>query len=271
GIFVEDMGKQLIGKKSGETVRISMTGPGGHEDEKIRDQPITLVMELQSVQRVQPLAIEELLSSHGVENEQELREQIQTMLEQRAEQQATAAAHKQLADALVERVEMDLPPGLTGKQIERVLSRKRYELMMEGKTADEVDAALAEARTGTEEEAIRELKQFFVLDKAAKELDVEVGEAEINGQISMMAMQQGRRPEKLRQEMAHRGELEQMFMQIREHKTLDELMNKVKVDMIEVEPQTKTSKKKTSRKKTTSKKKTVTKKKAASKKKDAKE
>ena len=62
-----------------------------------------------------------------------------------------------------------------------------------------------------------------------RQLEIEVTENEINGRIAMMAMQQQRRPEKLRSEMRNRGELEQLYLSIREQKTLDAILEKASV------------------------------------------
>lgn len=229
GIIVEDLGKRLLGKKPGHVETVSMTGPAGHENEKVRNQPITIKIELGKVERLQPAEVSKLVEQMGVENEQELRDRIRQMLEGRKQQEQQTEAHKQISDQLVDKVELELPEGLTSRQTDRVLRRRRLELLYQGKSAEEVEGQIAEMRSGSEEEARRQLKLFFIIDQAAKDLEIEVGEQELNGTIAMMAMQQGRRPEKMRQEMQQRGELEQLYLQIRERKTLDKIMEKAKV------------------------------------------
>jgi len=51
-----------------------------------------------------------------------------------------------------------------------------------------------------------------------------------------MAVQRGRRPEKLRQEMARNGQLESMYANMRQQKTLDAILEKAKVTEAEPEP-----------------------------------
>lgn len=229
GILIKDLGKQLTDKKVGQTVSISMTGPEGHENDAIKGQPITISMAITHVHRLAPASIEDLLPQFGMQTEDEMRERIKTMLEQRNEQTQQADMHKQVTEQVVDAVQLDLPEGLKSRQIERALQRQHMELMYSGKQPEEIEAELAESRSQGEEQATRQLKTFFVLDKAAKELEVEVQENEINGRISMMAMQQQRRPEKLRNEMRQRGELEQLYLSIREQKTLDKIIEQATV------------------------------------------
>jgi len=229
GILIGDLGKQLAGKKPGETLSVSMDGPDGHENEKIKGSPITVKLDITKVHRLAPAEVADLLPRFGMENEDELNERVKTMLEQRNEQTQQAESHKQLTEQLVDGTTLELPEGLKSRQIERALQRERMQMMYQGTSAEEVEAKLAETRTQGEEAAVKQLKTFFVLDKAAKNLEIEVTENEINGRIAMMAMQQQRRPEKLRSEMRNRGELEQLYLSIREQKTLDAILEKASV------------------------------------------
>ena len=268
GIVVDDLGKRLAGKEVGHVERISMTGPKGHENEAIREQPITIEFTVNVIQRVKPAEMDQLVAAMGVESEDDLRARLKEMLEQRAEQQQQAAMFDQLREQLVDGVEMELPEGMTSRQVERSLQQQRMELMYRGTKPEEVEEKIAEMREQSEAESIKQIKQFFILDKAAKDLEVEVNENELNMRIAQMAFQQQRRPEKLRSEMRERGQLEQLYLQIREQKTLEKVLEKATVTEVDApaeEKATKTTKKKSSKKKSTKKKTT----KKAAEKKDA--
>ena len=228
-IVIDDLGKQLAGKKIGDTLRISMTGPSAHEDDAIKDQPITIKIDIQKVERLEPADLATVVEKLGAESEDDLKTQLRGHLEQQKQAQQTTDMHKQINDQLVDQVELELPQGITGRQVERALSRQRYELMYQGTPEEEIEQKLAESRNDSEQEAIKQLKLFFIVDTAAKQMEIEVGENELNSRIAGMAMQQGRRPEKMRQEMQSRGELEQLYLQLREHKTLDAILEKANV------------------------------------------
>lgn len=229
GIVVDDLGKRMVGKPVGHVERISMDGPSGHEDERIKDQPITLVVKVLSIERVQPAKEEEVAEQMGVESVDELRERVQTMLTSQREQEETSDLHSQVTEELMDRIKLELPEGMTGRQSARLLQQRRLQMLQQGTPEQEVEAQLAELRERSEEDAIAQLKQFFILDAAAKQLDVEVTQAEINGQVYQMAMARGRRPEKLRQELQKNGELEMLFLQAREQKTLAALLEQMTV------------------------------------------
>ncbi|MEM7681777.1 MAG: trigger factor [Planctomycetota bacterium] len=230
GIVVPELGKKLAGQNVGDVVDIAMSGPSGHEDERIRDQPIVIRLSISGIHRIESASIEELLPMAGVESEDELRERVKANLEHQAERKQEASMHQQLRDQLGEKVELELPEQVTSNQAVRMLQRRRMELLYQGKPEDEVNAEIAELRQQSEEAAKAQLKQFFILDRAAKDLEIDIEENEINGHIASMAMRQGRRPEKFRQEMQQRGQIEQLYLQLREHKTLTKVLEQAQVD-----------------------------------------
>jgi trigger factor len=226
GIVVEDLGQRLAGKKVGDEVSISLNGPAGHEDVRIRNMPITILLKINRIERVEPAAIDTLPTRFGLDSVDELKQRVRESVQQRKERQRTQDQHQQLCNQLLERVQMELPKGLSSRQTVRVLRRKAMELAYAGTPEKEIEQRIAEMRAGSEEEAQRQLKLFFILDKAAETLKIEVTDGEINGRIAMIAMQQGRRPEKLRQQMSRSGELDQIYLQLREQKTLDAILEK---------------------------------------------
>ena len=239
GIVVEDLGKQLIGKKLGDRVTISMTGPPGHENEKIKDQPITLDLKISGIKQLEPCPIDDLVGYWGLESADAFREKLNQVLTEKNERQQNAQMYQQIRDYLMEKVDLDLPEGLTTRQTARILRRQAMELAYQGVSQQEIEQKIAEMRAGSEEQARQELKKFFIIDQAAKDLDIDVNEAEINGRIAVIAMQQNRRPEKLRQDMRRSGEIEALYIMIREEKTLNKILESADVNEIEPDAESK--------------------------------
>jgi len=63
-----------------------------------------------------------------------------------------------------------------------------------------------------------------VMEKVADKLDISVGEPEVNGVIARIAMRYGRRPERVRDEMAKEGRLESIREQIRDEHAVDKVL-----------------------------------------------
>jgi trigger factor len=149
--------------------------------------------------------------------------------EQRAQNEQKSSMYDQVRKQLLDKVELELPEKMTGRQTARVLRNQAMDLAYRGVPEQQIEQQIAELRSSSEEEAKRQLKLFFILDQAAKDLNIEVNDQEVNGRITMMALYQGRRPEKLRQQMQRSGEIESLFLSIRDQKTLDKILESAKI------------------------------------------
>ena len=106
---------------------------------------------------------------------------------------------------------------------------------MRGLPEDQVDARIDALRGGIKDEAVRDLKLFFILQKIATDFAVDVDEAELNGRIALLAAQSGKRPEKLKQEMTADGSLLSMYVQMREQKAVDKILETAQVEDVDVD------------------------------------
>jgi len=237
GIVIEKLDEKLKGKKVGDELVISMNGPAGHENEKIKNQPITIKARIDKVERVEPVTPEELAERYGMVSVDEMKDTIRRIVEDRALRDQRSDMHAQVIDFLMEKIDFETPKDMTEHQASRMLHREAMEMAYRGATEEEIEQAVAEMREDSTEEAAKGLKEYFILEKAAKSLDIDVSENEMNGRIAMIAMQQGRRPEKLRQEMYRSGQIEQLFVHIRDQKTLDQIIDNAKVTDVEAETQ----------------------------------
>src|SRR3954464_11993185 len=110
--------------------------------------------------------------------------------------------------------------------------------MMKGMPREQIEGNLDKLRTGAKDEAVRELRLFFILEKIAGDQGVDVDEAELNGRIAMLAAQRGQRPEKLKQTMSKDGTLANMYVQMREQKAVDKLLENVQIEEVDLQTAT---------------------------------
>jgi trigger factor len=64
---------------------------------------------------------------------------------------------------------------------------------------------------------------------------VDVDEAELNGRIAMLAAQRGQRPEKFKQSMAKDGSLSNLYVQMREQKAINTIVEKAQVEEVDLQ------------------------------------
>jgi len=235
GLSVEDFATQLGLPKPGDTVTIKTNGPENHENDELRAADLTVTYAPARVDRIIPAPVADLAARFGMEGEPQLKEAIKERLEQRVLVEQQSVMRQQLAKHLIDNVEVSLPARVTASQAGRNLERRRMELMYRGVDAAKIEERLADMRSHSMGDATRELKAFFILERAAEQLGITVSDQEVNGRIAQLAFEQNKRPEQLRQQLIDSGQAATVYAQIREHKTMDAILAKSKVEELPLE------------------------------------
>jgi len=236
GIQIDDLDVKLQGLKPGEKREFTVSAPETHPDEKIRGKQVAVEVDLKDIKKLELADINEaFLESLGFANEGELREALKEQMLQRVEYDVQQSMRDQVSNYLLQNVYIDLPSKLSDRQADRVLQRRRIELLMRGVPEDQAATQIEALRGGIKDESIRDLKLFFILQKIANDFSVEVDEAELNGRIALLAAQSGKRPEKLKQEMTADQSLLSMYVQMREQKAVDKILETAKVEDVDVD------------------------------------
>jgi trigger factor len=235
GFQVDNLDAQLAGARLDEVREVIVTVPDDHPTEALRGKQVHIEIAVKDIKRLQPAEINaDFLDQLGFNSEQDLRDALRAQMEERIGFDVQQAVRRQVIDQLLEKVDVELPVKLSSRQADRVVSRRAIDLMMRGVSRDRIDANIEALRQGAEEEGGRELKRYFILNKVAEDNGVDVEEGELNSRIAMIAMQQGARPERLKQSMAKDGTLANLYIQMREEKAVDKLLEKAEIE--EVEP-----------------------------------
>jgi trigger factor len=235
GIEVPDFEAKMLGAKPGETRSFVAKAPGNHPTEGIRGQDITLEITVKDIKALELAEITpEFLEDLGFVSEQEIRDALREQMEERINYDVAQAQREQVSKYLLDNTTLEVPAKLSAKQVDRVVQRRAVDLLMRGIPQEQVEAQLDQLRYGAAEEAGRELKLFFILQKIAADQNNDVDEAELNGRIALLAAQRGERPEKVKQEMAKDGSLASLYIQMREQKALDEILKSAVIEEVDV-------------------------------------
>jgi trigger factor len=270
GIPVEKLDELLVGAKSGDTRQTTVEVPKTYFREEYRGKKVDVEVQVKDVKWLKPAALnEDFFKRFNVQDENELRENIRDVLHGQLEQQAREQMSGQIHKYLLDNTSFELPLDVVADHSATLLKRQYVNLLMRGLPREQVDEHMEQLRASSEEQAKEQLRTFFVMDKVAEKLEIEVSDEEVNGHIAQLAIQRGQRPERLREEMTRDGSLEQFKLQVREQKCVAKLLESAKIS--EVEPKKKPKAKKAAKKavKKTAKKTTSAEKKPAAKRKPA--
>ncbi|RME37568.1 MAG: trigger factor, partial [Planctomycetota bacterium] len=235
GIRLTGFEKALTGKKPDDTASFETTVPDDHDNLDLRGKTAKVEFTVKDIKRMHvPPLDAAFLEQIGFESEEELRKTTREMLESRLEETIREGMHERLGDYLIEHTPFDLPEDLSRRQTERSLARRMIELYQMGLPETEIEKHLDELRDKAREQTVRDLKLFFILEKIAEQLDIQVSEEEINGAIAEIARRSNRRFDRVRDELAKRDGLTVLYLKLRDRKVLDHLLGQAKIT--EVEP-----------------------------------
>ncbi len=238
GVAVDDFGERVSGVKAGNELTFTIHVPDDHPSEKIKGKDASVHVTVKDIKELHPAEIDgPFLEGLGFENNDELMAALREQMEQRVEQDIQNAMRRQVQEYLAGKIDFALPEKMSARQIDRVVNRRAMDLLMRGMPQEQVRGMVEQLRQGADVEAQKELKMFFILDKAAADREVQVEEGEINGQIAMAAIERGERPETLRKRMEKDGSLTNLYVQTRERKTLDKLIEEAKIEEFEPTPE----------------------------------
>ncbi|MBN2271044.1 MAG: trigger factor [Sedimentisphaerales bacterium] len=238
---VEKLDKLLVGAKGGEKKSTTVEVPKTYVREEYRGKKVDISIEIKDIKWLKPAELDEAFFRRaGVEDADELCERTQDGLQSHLERQSRAEMTEQIYKYLLDNTSFDLPLDVVAEQAGTVLQRQYVNLLSRGLTREQIEEQMEQLRAGSEEQAKEQLKTFFLMDKVADKLEIEVTPEEINGRIAQLALSQGQRPERMREEMARNGTLTQFELEVRQSKCIAKMLESAKIT--EVEPEKKARK-----------------------------
>jgi len=235
---VENLDEVLVGAKAGDVKETSVDVPKTYFKEEYRGKKVNIKIEVKDIKSLRPAEIDEgFLKRFGAESEDDLKEKMRDMLQGKLEQQVRTDMAGQIYKYMLDNTKFDLPLSVVADQAMTLLQRQYTNLLKQGLSKEQLDEHMEQMRAGSEEQAKEQLKTFFIMDKVAEKLGIEVTDEEVNGHVAQIAIQRGQRPERLREDMLRDGTLAQFKLEVREEKCIAKLLETAKIT--EVEPEKK--------------------------------
>jgi len=236
GIHFDDLAERLRGSKPGAKIELTGEVPMDSAQENLRGKKLTITIHVKHIDRLHvPELTDELARENGFDGLEDLNKSMREALEDRLKIQTNQIMRDQVAEKLLSTVAIELPPRLTERQTKVVMRRRAMQLMQRGVPAQAIDRHITDLLTVSEKEANVLLKAHFVFGRLAEQFDISVNEAEVNQEIVQIAEMNGRRPERLRDEMVKNGQLEELFQTIRDNKVLDQIITGCKIEDVDEE------------------------------------
>lgn len=229
----------MVGVGAGDVRETELTISMEADNIEMRGEHVQAAFEILDVKKlVKPDLDREFFDRVNVTDEDDLRGQIRSMLERQVTYEQRRRTRDQVMESITASAEWDLPEELVSKQTENALRREILEMRQAGFTPREIQARENELRQRSVSMTRQNLKQHFILDRIAEEENIEVTPSDIDTQITVMAIQSGENPRRVRARLVKSGMIENLEAQIREQKAVDVILEHANFEDVEVDPPT---------------------------------
>jgi trigger factor len=196
--------EKLEGMSKGEEKSFVLSYPQDYEMQELAGKEHAFKVTVTEVkEKTLPEVDDDFAKTLGKEDMASLREQVASNLKARAEERARVELEQKAVDAAVELSEVEYPPALVEREIDRLLSEESRQFT-EGITGLEnylktINKTMDAHREELRPMASRRVVRSLVLGKIAETEKIEVDESEIDAEIEKMLKDAGKEAEEMRQ------------------------------------------------------------------------
>src|SRR5438270_10532442 len=170
--------------------------------------------------------------STGFDDLEDLRGALKGVLERRREYARRQAVRDEILTKLIAETPFDLPADLVSRQEKSTLRRLALDLRQGGLSDADIRAREAELRANAHESTLKSLKEFFILAKIAEAEGIKVEDEDMDVEIEAIAARTDESPRRVRARVEKDGLDDALASQILERKTIDRILEFVKLEEI---------------------------------------
>jgi len=235
----EEFREALLGKNVGETAVVEIPKENIEDAEK-PSETVRFDLEILSIEEKQlPEIGPELYSrvfGEDVNTEEEFREKVREALKSRFEAESIEGCRQEAISKLCDASNVEVPDKLIERQVEEIKREEEQRIQQQtGKSREEyfneIGIDLSEHENEIRKRAENMVKRSLVLQSYAEREKIQVAQKDLMEEINALAQSIGAETEKVQQFLANdRKRLEEVFGRVRYKKTIDRLVESVKVN-----------------------------------------
>ncbi len=233
--FVPGFEEQLIGLETGDTKTIKVKFPDEYHSKDLAGKETDFEVTIKGIQEKElPELNDDFAKNADPENKFDtldaMKSQIRSRLEDESRKNASRETKKQLGDKLVDLNPINLPEALISEQI-RFMVNKANSSTAGGETIREGDPISTEDDEKYRKNAIKILQEELIVGKLAEDLEVKIDSEQLDQEVNnILGMVGGQDVKKLKKEWSQNGTLARLQVKMVREKTLDLVLEKVKVN-----------------------------------------
>ena len=223
-----EVNEALQGARVGEQRTAIKALPDDLDDADKAGKKVTYTIEVKSLKsKSLPKIDDDLATTIGLENLEELRGRIRDVLGQQKRNQRRNTWRRFILDHLANEIDQaDLPSSLVQSTVRDQLDRYAYTMAMQGTNVDPEKIDWQEIAAKAEPAARQEVLDTLVLEQLAESWEVPVPEAEVDAYVGAEAAREGKPPAEHKANLAAEHKLERIRHAAKIAATVDDMIRR---------------------------------------------
>jgi trigger factor len=225
GSFVVELDQELEGKRKGDIVKFNATLPERFGDDAGKELTFQVLIKEVKSKQLPALDDEFAKTSSEFDKLDELKEDIRSKLGELKEALVDGEVRDRALQALIERVDVELPERLVDEETERRVRSTRERAEERGTTLENVLQASGmdelQFRADARAHAVRAIKADLALEGVARAANIRATDGELDEAITAIAREAEREPKEVRRILESSGQIVPVAGDIIRKKALD--------------------------------------------------
>ncbi len=233
-IFNGELGRQMAGVKPGEEREFDLELPEKFSPEELAKKTAHFKIRVKEIKEKKLSELDDDLARRvGKDSLAELREQIVSELGEEKKNRVRQEMKDQVVDALVKMMPVDVPETMR-EQRERLLRENaKNRLSQQGLKPEQAQAETETLKPMIEQEALKQLRSFFILEDIGEKEAIEVKEEELLQRLDRIGVSSNQNREQVLKYFQENNMLENLHWDIWENKIIDFLLANAQIEEVE--------------------------------------
>jgi trigger factor len=228
GRFLEDIVQGIVGMNPGETKEVPVTFPEDYPREDLAAKSGVFTVTLKELKEKELPELDDDFAQEISEKETlaELRQFLEDQFREKAEQETKTSKENALLEALLDKVEVDLPESMIDREVQTILTQTAMQMESYGMDIRKLfnSDTLPQFRERSRPDAIVRLKQSLGLQEVAKRESITTAPEEIEAKVKEVMEQlsgQNPDPDRVREVVESDSIKEKALQWLEEHATVE--------------------------------------------------
>ncbi|MDP2928693.1 MAG: trigger factor [Candidatus Omnitrophota bacterium] len=230
GSLMSGLTGKMIGMNKNEERDIEVELPKEYPDKNLAGKKAMYHVKAKEIKvRSLPDIDDEFAKDLGKENLNDLKDKMAKELENKMRFDNEIAAENQLLDKLTGDNNFAVPSALVKKQTRIMTENAKERLLSKGFKKEDLDKKDGEFAERFKDDAPKQVRLLFILDRIAKEEGIVSDEKDLEGAYKSISIQAGKSEKEVRDHYEKEGLVDNLTERIREEKTIEFLLKNAEI------------------------------------------